>query len=157
MKTTHGVLFLTTLAVALTAGAGSRARSQDVPPASAPGADALADRRDRAIASGIAALASAQSPNGRIGEGYPVAITSMAGLAILAAVDDPLHDPTLLRAHAWLRSQQKEGNWPQEGSTWVHVQGFATLFFAELYGKVLAAPDAKAIPAQLSRTSCGPR
>jgi hypothetical protein len=127
-------LLLATLAILLAALPG---RSDDAP-----------KPRDLAITRGIAFLASSQTTDGHFGQTYPVAVTSMAGLAILAAKDDPLHDPTLRHAYAWLKARQIGGSWPEECGTWVHVQGFATLFFAELYGKTL---DAKTLPAGLER------
>src|SRR5580704_6034951 len=107
--------------------------------------DAIRPAVDGAVTRGVAALGSAQAADGHFGRDYPIAVTSMAGLAILAGEDEPLRNTTLLRCHAWLRGRQKDGAWPQECHTWVHVQGFATLFFAELYGKTLLAtnvPDA---------------
>src|SRR5207248_144663 len=50
--------------------------------------------------------------------------------------------------YRWLRARQTEGRWPQENFTWVHVQGFATLFFAELYGRALRA---KELPADVEK------
>jgi hypothetical protein len=92
---------------------------------------------DRAIADGISALGSTQAPDGHWGSQYPVAVTSMAGLAILAGKEKPLADPAVLRAWSWLRARQKDGDF--RPSQWVHEQGFATLFCAELYGKTLQA------------------
>ncbi|MBI3725350.1 terpene cyclase/mutase family protein [bacterium] len=137
----------TMLTLGIVALATGVSRSQE----SGPPRDSKEDARvrvDAAIRDGIAALASSQAADGHLGESYPIAVTSMAGLAILAGEDEPLGNPALLRAHAWLRSKQKGGAWPAEGHTWVHVQGFATLFFAELYGRVLATSNA---PAQLSK------
>lgn len=127
---------LAALAVALTAGAGSLARSEDKPPRP------RSPEVDQAIRLGVCALTSAQATRGCYGEvtGYPVAITAMAGLAVLAANADALHDRVVLRAHAYLREAQREGSWqPEASGTWMHCQGFATLFYAELYGRVLLA------------------
>ncbi len=93
----------------------------------------------KAIESGRAALARRQQPDGHWGHDYPIAITGMAGLALLAANEAPLEDPILLKAYAWMKAKQKDGRWPNEHYTWVHSQGFATLFMAELYGRALLA------------------
>ena len=103
---------------------------------------------DRAIADGISALGTTQATDGHWGSQYPVTVTSMAGLAILAGKEKPLEDRTLQRAWRWLRSKQQDGAFPQEGFTWVHVQGFATLFCAELYGKTLGV---KTLPTEIDR------
>lgn len=94
---------------------------------------------DQAATRGLDALLKTQRDDGHWGEEFSVAITSIAGLAILAQHDKPLEEPRLARAWKWLDAQQKEGAWPKQSHTWVHGQGFATLFAAELYGKLVAA------------------
>ena len=58
--------------------------------------------------------------------------------AVLAARDEPFEGPhgaRLLDGLRWLRAQQKDGLFPQQGHTWIHGQGFATLALAEAYGR----------------------
>lgn len=135
---------LATAAVALAAllVAGGPGRGEERKPGGGVAAvdTAAAHRRalERAVERGRASLAGMQEKDGHFGRDYPIAITAMAGLALLAASPEPLEDRALLDAYGWLRGQQKDGNWP-ERQVWVHAQGFATLFLAELYGKALLA------------------
>jgi len=70
----------------------------------------------------------------------PVAVTGVAGLALLVADEKPLEDKAVLRACAWLMKSQQEGVW--QGQLNVHQHGYAALFLAELYGKALLAEKA---------------
>lgn len=97
--------------------------------------DALA-ARDR----GLAWLTEHQNAEGAWGKRYSIAVTSFACLAYLAAADEPFEGPHAAALHGGLRflmSQQTEGLWPQQGHTWIHGQGFATLALAEAYGRAL--------------------
>ncbi|MCE9582545.1 MAG: terpene cyclase/mutase family protein [Planctomycetes bacterium] len=89
------------------------------------------------MAKGLAALGTLQEKDGHFGGKFPVAVTSIAALAILAADEKPFENERLWSAYDWLMTQQKDGDFKGEGHTWLHSQGFATLFFAELYGKCL--------------------
>jgi hypothetical protein len=99
-----------------------------------------------AIRKALAALDKSKQADGHWGGNFKIAITAIGGLAILAADEEPLKNESLWSAFDWLVKQQKEGDWPAQGHTWLHSQGFATLFMAELYGKVLLA---KAKPSQV--------
>ena len=91
--------------------------------------------KDAAIASGVAYLVGSQAEDGHWGQQYSVAITGMAGLALLATSDAPRMTPHTAQAVRWLSAQVKDGRLPKQGHTWVHGQGFATLFLAEAYGR----------------------
>lgn len=94
-----------------------------------------------AVTRGLNALASSQNEDGSWGKKFKIAVTAMGGLAILAADEKALESPSLWKTHDWLMKQQKEGDWPSQGHTWLHSQGFAALFFAELYGRALGADE----------------
>lgn len=122
-------LRLAVLALALLSGTRTRAE------------DPKKDPSEKTILDGLAVLARSQREDGHFGEQHSVAITSIAGLAVLAGDERALESAVLAKAFEWLKAQQREGNWPHQGHTWVHGQGFATLFFAELYGKVRLAKE----------------
>lgn len=86
------------------------------------------------VQSALVALRKAQREDGSWdGSEFPVAVTSMALLALLAGEQDPFEDPALERGVAWLLARVGEdGRFPKEGHTWVHVQGFATLCLVEV-------------------------
>ncbi|MBI2920972.1 MAG: terpene cyclase/mutase family protein [Planctomycetes bacterium] len=100
-------------------------------------ADSTADP----VKKGLAALAKMQDADGHWGNKFPVAVTSISALAILAGEEEPFKNEGLWKAYAWLLTQQKDGDFRGEGHTWLHSQGFATLFLAELYGRALLAKD----------------
>jgi hypothetical protein len=69
-----------------------------------------------------------------------VAVTSFACLAYLSASDDPFagdRAKPLVKGLKFLMSQQKDGQFPQQGHTWIHGQGFGTLALSEAYGRSL--------------------
>ncbi len=99
------------------------------------------DQKSEAIQKGVACLKNTQDKDGHWGGQYSIAVTSMAGLALLAAGEDPAKSEELLRAVRWLTAQIKDGRTPKQGHTWVHGQGFATLFLAEYYGRAWLAKD----------------
>ncbi len=109
------------------------------------------DPSPKAIEKGLAALGKMQEADGHFGNKFPVAVTSIAALAMLAADEKPFEDERLWKAYDWLLTQQTHGDFKAEGHTWLHSQGFATLFFAELYGKCLLAkePPKKVVMADL--------
>ncbi|NUN49797.1 MAG: terpene cyclase/mutase family protein [Candidatus Brocadiae bacterium] len=96
-----------------------------------------AEQLAAATTRGLAALTKMQGEDGHWGDKFPVAVTSVAALSILASSDDPFADPALWKAYDWLLKQQKNGDFRAEGHTWLHSQGFATLFLAEFYGRAL--------------------
>src|SRR6185437_4497003 len=58
----------------------------------------------------------------------------------LSASDEPFQDErgkALLKGLQFLLTQQKEGMFAQQGHTWIHGQGFATLALSEAYGRSL--------------------
>jgi len=100
-------------------------------------ADAI---RTAARDKGLAWLTKNQAKDGSWGTKYPVAVTSLACLSYLAASDEPFkgdNGPALVRGLTYLMSKQKDGMFPHEQSTWIHVQGFATLALCEAYGRTL--------------------
>ncbi|MHC5011602.1 MAG: prenyltransferase/squalene oxidase repeat-containing protein [Planctomycetota bacterium] len=93
-------------------------------------------------ARGLAWLSANQGEDGSWGRRHTVAVTGLACLAHLAARDDPFAGDdgrSLLRGLSWLLAQQEgsEGQFPSQGHTWIHGQGFATLALAEAYGRIL--------------------
>src|SRR5262245_2104595 len=87
-----------------------------------------------AVKKAVDYLKTTQAKDGHWGGQFSVAVTSMAGLAILASHDEPF-SPELLKAISWVRSQVTDGRIPKGGHTWLHGQGFATLFLSEVYGR----------------------
>ncbi len=90
--------------------------------------------RDR----GLAWLAKNQSADGSWGQSYKTAITSFVVLAHLAAHDEPFVEDegkTMTAALKFLMSQQQDGTFANQGHTWIHGQGFATLALCEAYGR----------------------
>jgi hypothetical protein len=95
-----------------------------------------APARDR----GLAWLAKNQSEDGSWGRAYKTTVTSFACLAFLAASDDPYAGDgakPLVKGLAYLMSRQKDGVFGNEGHSWIHVQGFATLALSEAWGRTL--------------------
>lgn len=90
-------------------------------------------------AKGLAWLKTSQHPDGHYGKKHTIAITGMAGLALLSSQDDPFASPETLKAVNWLLPKIKAGSFPHHGHTWIHGQGFATLFLAEVYGRAYLA------------------
>ncbi len=103
----------------------------------------VAAARDR----GLDWLTKNQAADGSWGKGHTLAVTSFACLAYLSAADEPFRDEpgkALLRGLRFLLARQKDGVFPQQGHTWIHGQGFATLALSEAYGRSLlckAKPD----------------
>ena len=87
---------------------------------------------------GLDWLAGHQIEDGSWGGRHSIAITSFAVLAILAASDRPfegLQAKPLVKGIGFLLGQQKDGLFPQQGHTWIHGQGFATLALSEAFGR----------------------
>jgi len=102
----------------------------------------MPERVDNAIKKGCSWLAKTQAKDGSFPGQYPVATTSLAGLAWLASGSTPHDGPhaaNVMRAlHFILKSQGKSGfiteNAASDGS--MHGHGFATQFLAEAYGMI---------------------
>ncbi|MBI4232368.1 terpene cyclase/mutase family protein [Candidatus Peregrinibacteria bacterium] len=95
---------------------------------------------EKAIKDGLAWLAANQNPDGSWGKDYPVAITSLAGLAFMAGGNLPdrgEYKDNVRRALEYITSQQGASGFVNEGNgKKMHSHGYATLFLAELYGMV---------------------
>jgi hypothetical protein len=114
-------------------------RPPDPPAQPDPPKPATDEEAAQAVAKGLAALAKLQGEDGKSGAKFPVAVTAITGLAVLASEEEPFKNPVLWKCYDWLLTQQTNGDFRAEGHTWLHSQGFATLFLAELYGKALMA------------------
>ncbi|KKM24456.1 hypothetical protein LCGC14_1604900 [marine sediment metagenome] len=96
---------------------------------------------------GLAWLAKNQSPDGSWGKTYTVAITSFACLSYLSESQEAFagpHAKALVKGLAFLMKTQKAGQWPHQGHSWIHGQGFATLALSEAVGRTMfckAKPD----------------
>ncbi len=101
----------------------------------------------QARAKGLAWLAKHQNPDGSWGKTYSIAVTSFACLSYLADSQEPfagLNGAALTKGLAYLMKTQTKGQWPKQGHTWIHGQGFATLALSEGVGRTIfckAKPD----------------
>ena len=89
---------------------------------------------------GLTWLTKNQGKNGSWGAQYTVAVTSFASLAYLAASDEPFageNGKALTAGLKYLMSVQKNGQFPSQGHSWIHGQGFATLALSEAVGRSL--------------------
>ena len=105
---------------------------------SQPPADAVAARKARD--KGIEWLTKNQAANGSWGKTYPFAVTSFACLSYLAAVDEPFtgdRGKALIKGLDYLVANQTDGVFANQGHSWIHGQGFATLTLSEAYGRSL--------------------
>ena len=85
-------------------------------------------------------LTKHQAANGSWGKTYTIAVTSFVCLSYLSAGEEPFRDErgkALVKGLQFLLSQQKDGMFVQQGHTWIHGQGFATLALSEAYGRSL--------------------
>ncbi len=124
---TRSTIFLLTLCVCWSASAGAAD-------------DAAEKARFAACDRGLAWLAKHQAANGSWGKQYTVAVTSFACLARLAATEEPFEGEqgrSLVQGLKFLLSQQQEGQFVNQGHTWIHGQGFGTLALSEAYGRSL--------------------
>src|SRR5262249_46889675 len=99
-------------------------------------AKAVMAARDR----GLDWLTKNQAQDGSWGKTYTFAVTSFACLSYLSAADAPFtgeRGDALLKGVKFLLANQKDGVFAQQGHTWIHGQGFATLALAEAYGRSL--------------------
>jgi hypothetical protein len=90
---------------------------------------------------GLDWLVAHQQADGSWGNTYTVAVTSFACLSFLSAADEPFtgeRGRTLVRGLEFLLTRQEEGMFRQQGHTWIHGQGFATLALSEAYGRSLS-------------------
>jgi hypothetical protein len=124
-------------------------------PAPEPVSAALAACREK----GLDWLTKHQEKDGSWSGTHSLAVTSFACLAYLSAADEPFRDErgkALLRGLQFLMNSQKDGVFPQQGHTWIHGQGFATLALAEAYGRTLFCKtrpdmDVKAVRAAVAK------
>jgi hypothetical protein len=89
---------------------------------------------------GLDWLTKNQAQDGSWGQTYTFAVTSFACLSYLSAADEPYtgeRGDALLKGVKFLLANQKDGVFAQQGHTWIHGQGFATLALAEAYGRSL--------------------
>ncbi|HWY85156.1 MAG TPA: prenyltransferase/squalene oxidase repeat-containing protein [Gemmataceae bacterium] len=97
---------------------------------------ALTAARDK----GLDWLAKNQAMDGSWGKTYPIAATSFACLAYLSAGAEPFegaHGRALVKGLEFILANQDKGMFKQNGHSWIHGQGFATLALAEAYGRTL--------------------
>jgi hypothetical protein len=135
---------LRTLAVLLCLGliftAGIRATGQAAKqkPADDDHAKALHAARDK----GLEWLTKNQAADGSWGKTHVIAVTSFACLAYLSADAEPFdaaHRKALVKGLEYILAKQKNGKFEQQGHSWIHGQGFATLALSETYGRSLFA------------------
>jgi len=112
------------------------------------------------IDAGFAYLVKKQSPDGSWESPYSIAITAIAGLSFLARDENPFdsaYTDTLLKAYGYMVKSIKDGKFPKQGHTWIHGQGFGTLFLSEFYGRFLLSSkkpdgiDAKALKSEIEK------
>ena len=87
---------------------------------------------------GLVWLTKNQAANGSWGKTYTVAVTSFSSLGYLAASDEPFtgdNGKALVAGLKYLMSVQKNGQFPAQGHSWIHGQGFATLALSEAVGR----------------------
>lgn len=115
---------------------GTAAAADKETPKPADQAKALAAAR----AKGLEWLTKNQAADGSWGKTYTYAVTSFACLTYLSASDEPFagdHSKALLKGLKFLMDAQKDGQFPSQGHSWIHGQGFATLALSEAYGRSL--------------------
>ncbi|MEW6026888.1 MAG: prenyltransferase/squalene oxidase repeat-containing protein [Planctomycetota bacterium] len=112
------------------------------------------------VDSGFTYLVKKQSSDGSWQSSYSIAVTAIAGLSFLAHDENPfdsVYTDALLKAYGYMIKSIKDGRFPKQGHTWIHGQGFGTLFLSEFYGKLLLAPkkpdgiDAQALKAEIEK------
>lgn len=162
-----GILTLLAIACGLF---GLLTYAQDPAPAGSESADMIAPKTQQAIDQGLAYLATRQAPSGAFGinryEGN-VAITSLAGLALMSAGHQPgrgKYGVVVSKAIEYVLSQEQSVDAlgrptpgflyrktliKQHGAMYEH--GFATLFLAEAYGMVYEPELRERLGATLKR------
>jgi hypothetical protein len=99
-------------------------------------AQTLIKARDR----GLGWLTKNQAQDGSWGQTHTIAVTSFGCLAYLSASEEPFtgeHGKALLKGLEFLLAQQDKGMFKQQGHSWIHGQGFATLALSEAHGRTL--------------------
>src|SRR5262249_35089802 len=99
-------------------------------------AKALHAARDK----GLAYLTKNQAADGSWGKTHPIAVTSFACLSYLSATAEPFdgeHGKALVKGLGFIMANQDKGMFKQNGHSWIHGQGFATLALSEAYGRSL--------------------
>ena len=127
--------------VSLTGARPSRAAERKPEARAAGGKESdIANTPAQARAKGLAWLAKHQNPDGSWGKTYTIAVTSFACLSHLSDSQEPFAGPNgaaLTKGLAYLMKTQKNGQWPKQGHTWIHGQGFATLALSETVGRTI--------------------
>jgi hypothetical protein len=109
-------------------------------PAKKDAPDAVSPEVRAAREKGLDWLTKNQAADGSWGKGHSIAVTSFVCLAYLSASNEPYDGErgrTLTKGLRFLLSKQKDGMFAQQGHTWIHGQGFATMTLAEAYGRSL--------------------
>jgi len=124
---------------------GGRPEAADA--ASAPQGEADARAVRDAIVRGLRFLSRRQLPSGAIGERYPVATTSLAGLAILGAghrYHGGEFGPMLHGTLQYLKLASRAGNgYASDPKSKMHGHCYAVLFLTQVYGELPAAEQAE--------------
>ena len=124
------------LGVLVPALAFAAAARADEPAKADDQAKALAAARTKALDW----MTTNQNADGSWGKTYTVAVTGFSCLCYLSAADEPFdgdRGKALVKGLQFLMAQQKDGEFPQQGHTWIHGQGFGTLALSEAYGRSL--------------------
>jgi hypothetical protein len=150
--------------VALVLAGSSPARAQQpapLPPKPRP--PELTPEAEEAIAAGARYLQQKQGRPGNWNGGeYPIAVTALCGLALLANGSTPMSGPYAKNVrdavNYILRAQQRDGLIvSKDDSRYMYGHGFALLFLAECYGTAgnfeAARPLDKAIRQAIKKTS----
>jgi hypothetical protein len=109
----------------------------------------IASQIDSAVNKGLKFLASSQGKVGSLGQTYPIAVTSLVGLAFLAngnlSREGKYRDNITAARRYIVKSATKTGyiceNAQSGGTSRMHGHGFATWFLAELYGECHTSMD----------------
>lgn len=126
-------------AMVLAAGIATAATGQTPPQPAGPVAE-MTKARQQARQRGLDWLSKNQAKDGSWGKQYSIAVTSLTCLSCLSASDEPFAGEggkALVHGLEFLMAQQKAGKFNQQGHTWIHGQGFATLALSEVYGRSL--------------------
>jgi hypothetical protein len=145
---------LALVAIALSALMAADGLPSEPKPASAPAQNLL---EQRVLAKGLKWLATTQHQDGHWegnGGSFPVALTALAGMALLAEGSTPFEGEFkagLKRAVSWLAAQSRQNgllasSHPSEGGRYMHSHGFALLFLANVYSR--CAPEKMPPPAK---------
>src|SRR5262249_1978388 len=89
---------------------------------------------------GLDWLTKNQAANGSWGKTHSIPVTSLGCLSHLSAAHEPfVYDPrkALVKGLNYIIANQTDGQFVQQGHTWIHGQGFGTLALSEAYGRSL--------------------